>query len=313
MNTSIVYKLSLIALLSGLLFNSSLSAEEVKEKTAFPETEIFLLDLDLTSGSMQVSNGRNVTARPGYDNQPYFTQNSETFLFSRDDGDQTDIYEYDIAKQTATRLTRSDNTEFSPTPFPDNANVAFVSNRNHSLWHASRDNLDKPKWVFANNPIHEPIGYFSWNHDTGYILYWSQYGFSVTLAHESKGDVHYVSGNAIPSTPHIIPGTDKFSFVHRQARGDAWIKEFDPVSKAIRPLTPIVGSNANYTWAPDGSIVMIEGSTLYRWQENGPATWEKISDLTSQGIRSANRVAISPDGKRMAIVGLPVENSAVNK
>jgi Tol biopolymer transport system component len=313
MNTPVVYKFSLIALLSGLLFNSSLSAEEVKEKKAFPETEIFLLDLDLTSDSMQVSNGRNVTARPGYDNQPYFTKNSKTFLFSRDDGDQTDIYEYDIAKQTAERLSRSDNTEFSPTPFLDGSNLAFVTDRSNSIWYASRDDLDNPKWVFAKNPIHEPIGYFSWNHATGDILYWSQYGFSVTLAHESKTDVHYVSGNAIPSTPHIIPGTNKFSFVHRQANGDAWIKELDPVSKAIRPLTPIVGSNANYAWAPDRSIVMIEGSDLYRWRENGAASWDKIGDLTSQGIRSATRVAISPNGKRMAIVGLPLENTEVNK
>lgn len=313
MKTSIVYKLSLIALLSSLLFNSSLSAEEVKEKVSFPETEIFLLDLKLESDAMEISNAKNVTTRPGYDNQPYFTKNSESFVFSRDDGYQTDIYEYDIAKQKAARLSQSDNTEFSPTPFMDGTNLAFVTDRSNSIWYASRDDLDNPKWVFGKNPIHEPIGYFSWNHDTGYILYWSQYGFSVTLAHESKADVHYVSGNAIPSTPHTIPGTDKFSFVHRQANGEAWIKELDPVSKSIRPLTPIVGSNANYAWAPDGSIVMIEGSDLYRWQEKDPATWEKIADLTTQGIRKANRVAISPNGKRMAIVGLPIEIAQVDK
>ena len=313
MNNSIVCRLFLIALLAGLVFNSSVSAEEVKEKVSFPETEIFLLDLKLDSDSMEISSAKNVTARPGYDNQPYFAKNSESFVFSRDDGYQTDIYEYDIANQKTERLIRSDYTEFSPTPFLDGSNLAFVTDRSNSIWYASRDELDNPKWVFAKNPIHEPIGYFSWNHATGDILYWSQYGFSVTLAHESKADVHYVSGNAIPSTPHIIPGTDKFSFVHRQANGDAWIKELDPISKAIRPLTPIVGSNANYAWAPDRSIVMIEGSTLYRWQETGAATWEKISDLTSQGIRSATRVAISPNGKRMAIVGLPVESSAVDK
>ncbi|MFT5611615.1 MAG: Tol biopolymer transport system component [Arenicella sp.] len=313
MNNSIVCRPFFIALLASLVLNSSVSAEEVREKVSFPETDIFLLDLKLDSDSMEISNAKNVTARPGYDNQPYFTKNSESFVFSRDDGYQTDIYEYDIAKQKTERLSRSDNTEFSPTPFLDGSNLAFVTDRSNSIWYASRDELDNPKWVFAENPIHEPIGYFSWNHATGDILYWSQYGFSLTLAHESKTDVHYVSGNAIPSTPHIIPGTNRFSFVHRQANGDAWIKELDPISKAIRPLTPIVGSNANYTWAPDRSIVMIEGHTLYRWQETGSAIWEKISDLTSQGILSASRVAISPNGKRMAIVGLPVESSAVNK
>lgn len=308
MKTSIAYKLSLITIVSGFIFNSNLSAEEAKEKVSFPETEIFLLDLKLGTDSMEVSNARNVTSRVGYDNQPYFTKNSDSFVFSRDDGYQTDIYEYDIAKQKSERLSDSDNTEFSPTPFPNNAKLAFVSDRSNSIWYASRDDIDNPKWVFADNPIHEPIGYFSWNHDTGYILYWSQYGFSVTLAHQSRADVHFVSGNAIPSTPHIIPGTDNFSFVHRQANGEAWIKELDPVSKSIRPLTPIVGSNANYAWAPDGAIAMIEGSKLYRWHKDNP-TWKEVADLTKQGIRNANRVAISPDGKRMAIVGLPIEDA----
>lgn len=80
-----------------------------------------------------------------------------------------------------------------------------------------RGHEDSPKWTMKVPNIEEPVGYFARNHTTGDILYWSRYGFNVTLTDDNKKVYHYVSGNAVPSTPHIIPGTDNFSFVHRQA------------------------------------------------------------------------------------------------
>ena len=283
-------------------------AQEVpeKQKVDFPETEIFLFDLDLTDAENPLSGGKNVTNRAGYDNQPFFTKDSKTFLYSRSDDYQTDVYEYDLASGISTQITRSEATEFSPTPFPDNKSMSFVTNRSNSVWHGTRDDIDNPEWTLTASDNHEPIGYHAWNHKTGDILYWSQYGFNVTLVHESESNYHYVAGNAVPSTPHIIPGTDKFSFVHRQINGSVWIKELDPKTKAVRPLTPTKGSNANYGWTPDGSILMIEDDKLYRWQPE--AEWEEIADLADHGIKNANRLAISPNSKKIAVVGLPEDD-----
>ncbi|MCP5384446.1 MAG: PD40 domain-containing protein [Altererythrobacter sp.] len=273
---------------------------------AFPETEIFLFDYDAGSAGDALSNGRNVTQRTGYDNQPYFTPGSETFLYSRDDGTQTDIWEYDIARGTYTQITRTPESEFSPTPSPDNRTITMVFERNNSIWQIDRSAPDKPEWVLEASGVTEPVGYFARDHELGNVFYWSRYGFNVALTSADEPAYHFITGHAVPSTPHLVPRTTHFSFVHRQTNEEVWIKEFDPDNKSIRPLTPLVGTNANYSWTPDGAILQIEGTKLYRWREGGKG-WKVIADLADHGIASANRIAVSPDGKRIAVVGLARE------
>lgn len=281
-------------------------AEEDTPPPAFPETEIFLFDYDSSAAEGALSGGTNVTNRPGYDNQPHFTPDSTSFVYSRDDGSQTDIWEYDIASGTHRQVTSLPESEFSPTPSPDGTTISMVFERSNSIWQFNRNAPDAPSWVLEAASVPEPVGYFARNHRTGDVLYWSRYGFNVALTHAEKPAYHFVTGHAVPATPHVVPGTDKFSFVHRQTNEQVWIKEFDPATKSIRPLTPIVGSNANYTWAPDGSILQIEGTTVHRWREGGEG-WEAITDLSEQGIESANRIAVSPDGTKIAIVGQPAD------
>lgn len=279
-------------------------SDEDAPPPAYPETDIFLFDYDAASPDQALSGGRNVTNQPRYDNQPFFTKDSETFLYSRDDGTQTDIWEYDIATGTHSQITATPESEYSPTPSPDNQTISMVFERNNSIWHLDRSAVDAPEWSLETAAIEEPVGYFARNYETGDILFWSRYGFNVALTHADRPGYHFVSGHAVPASPRLIPGTDQFSFVHRQTNEEVWIKAFDPVTKAIRPLTPIVGSNAEYGWAPDGSILQIEGTSLYRWRE-GEDGWEEIADFSDQGITSATRIAVSPDGRRIAIVGLP--------
>ncbi len=271
---------------------------------SLPEAEIFLFAYDPEAASDALSGGTNTTRRAGYDNQPFFTGEGETFLYSRGDGIQTDIWEYDIATRRHSRITFTEKSEYSPTPSPDGRTISMVYERNNSIWHLDRDAVDDPAWSLESAGVEEPVGYFALNHETGDILFWSRYGYNVTLTHAKKPVHHFITGHAVPATPHVIPGSRHFSFVHRQDNEEVWIKAFDPETRAVWPLVPIVGSNANHAWTPDGSILQIEGAVLYRWRK-GDADWQKISDLSEHGMASASRVAVSPDGTRIAIVGLP--------
>ena len=202
-----------------LLVPFNVLAADERPKATFPETEIFVFDLDLAADENVVSNGINATSREGYDNQPYFTKDSKSFLYSRGDDYQTDVYEYFLESGESKQITDSTATEFSPTPTPDNTGISFVSDRNASVWLAKRESPNEPQWLIESSNNREPIGYYAWNHVNGDLLYWSQYGFSVTLINAEKGTYHFVSGHAVPSTPQLIPGTNNFSFVHRQTNG----------------------------------------------------------------------------------------------
>lgn len=298
---------TVLALGASLALVAPVAAQdEDSPPPAFPETEIFLFDYDAGAAGDALSSGANVTDRPGYDNQPYFMPDSASFLYSRDDGTQTDIWQYDIAAGTHRQVTFTPESEFSPTPSPDGERFSMVFERNNSIWESGVDTASSPAWLLEASGVSEPVGYFARNWETGHVFYWSRYGFNVAITHANEPSYQFISGHAVPATPHLIPGTGEFSFVHRQTNEQVWIKAFDPETRAIRPLTPIAGTNANYTWAPDGSILQIEGTALYRWREGGKG-WERIADLGDHGIESANRIAVSPDGRRIAIVGQPAD------
>jgi hypothetical protein len=175
---------------------------------------------------------------------------------------------------------------------------------NQSIWTTQRGDA-REQWLLAKQGEREPVGYYSWNHRTGHILYWSRYGFSIRLVHQTKKLSHYVTGDAPPTSPYIIPGTNKFSFLHRQGNGEVWIKELDPGTRAIRPLTRTVGANNNYGWTPQGKIIMAEDGKLHVWSGKADDAWRPFVSLADHGVKDVTRVAISPDGKRLALVGLP--------
>ncbi|WP_185969341.1 PD40 domain-containing protein [Aliiglaciecola sp. M165] len=300
-------KIPLLSILGlGFAFAQALANDEPTEerqKINLPHSDIFVFDLDTDDKSMSLANLRNITNRKGYDNQPYFTKNSDTLIYSRGDDYQTDVYEYSFSSKRSTQLTDSPATEFSPTPSPDNTSVTFVSDRNGGIWTGERKSLNQPRWLLKQHNNQEPVGYFAWDHDSANLLYWSRYGFSIALTNVDTGAYRFISGNTPPSTPHVIPSTNKFSFVHRQTNGQVWIKELDPKTLSIRPLVPVMGSNHNYTWTPTGEILMIQQNVLYRVNPSSDETWAKVADLAEFQLTNANRLAVSPDGKMLAVVG----------
>ena len=282
----------------------SLAAPALAQDAPEAQPDIFLFAYDAAASENALSNGVNTTNRPTlYDNQPFFTPRGATFVYARSDGAQTDVWEYDIASGTHTQITRTPESEYSPTPSPDNRTISVVFERNRSVWQIDRASPDAPAWLLEAAGVDEPVGYFARNHATGDVLFWSRYGYNVALSHAGRPAYHFVSGHALPASPQLIPGTGEFSFVHRQTNDEAWIKAVDPVTRAVRPLTPIAGANANYGWAPDGSILQIEGTLVHRWRA-GSDGWEQIADLAQHGLASATRIAVSPDGSRVAVVGI---------
>jgi WD40 repeat protein len=295
-------------LLASVCIDGLMAADEDEVPAAIPDWEIHLFDLVENEKGYRIENGSTISSNKGYDNQPYFTPGSESILFSSErDGTQTDIYEYFISSKKTEQITDTKSSEYTPKMSPDNLIITFVrdgegANPDQTVWKLNRK-TGETSWAINSK---EPVGYYHLNHETGDVLFWSRYGFSVQYLNIKKNLDRYVSGNAVPGTPKQVPGTDLFSFVHRQMNGEVWIKSFNPETHAITPLAPVEGTNSDYAWAPNGDLFRAEDNVLYVWKKSEASKqWTKVQDMSAMFNGTVFRLAISPDGNMMALVENP--------
>ena len=298
---------SIALLLVCLFFNSVYAAEEgeepAEEQDAIPDSEIYLYELKNIDQAYSIAKGKNISSHKGYDNQPFFTPGGKTILFASErDGKQTDIYEYSIGSEELVQVTRTEFMEYSPKTSPDNQIITFVrdgENPDQTVWKMNRQTGEN-SWAINTK---EPVGYYHLNHENGDVLIWLRYGYSVQYLNLVRNEVRFVSGHAVPGTPKQVPASNRFSFVHRQSNGEMWIKSFDPKTYSITPIAPLSGTNSDYAWAPNGDIFRAENNILYVWgKENSSRQWVKVLDLSDLFKGTITRLAISPDGQKIALV-----------
>lgn len=290
---------SLLLLLANLYYFSTVNAED-KTPPPIPDTEIYLFDVVYQGKIIQLKNAKNISNHSGYDNQPFFTPGDHSILFASErNGKQTDVYEYFIDTGKLKQITQTSFMEYSPMTSADNQTITFVrdgENPNQTIWKMDRKS-GKSEWAITSL---EPVGYYVFGPTQNDVLFWSRYGFNVTYLNLAKKEQFFVSGHAIPSSPKLIPDSHQFSFVHRQANETVWIKVFNPETKSIRSILPISGTNFDYCWTPKGNLLRTEGTVLYLGNEK--TGWGRILDLKTFGLHRVTRLALSSDGKKLALV-----------
>ena len=60
---------------------------------------------------------------------------------------------------------------------------------------------------------------------------------------------------------------------------------------------------ADCAWTPDGTLLMADKDVLYAWRR-GDAAWHRVADLAALGVHGVSRLAVSPNGERLALVAL---------
>lgn len=292
---------------------------------ARPDTEIYLAPLTIENGQIRVGTPANITNNPGYDNQPFFTPDGRAVLFTSvrgsaparadaPDGSQTDIYRYDIAARSITRVTQTPESEYSPTVMPDGSRISVVR--------VEADGAQRLASIAAASPGPQmdvilpdvkPVGYHAWADDHTlalFVLGANGSPATLQLADTRTGRARIVATD-IGRSVLRMPGTVEprhISFVQRQRDGERTlliVKELDPISGTAKPLTPAVeGSReADLAWTPDGTLLMVKDDVLYAWRA-GRENWETVAALSQLSLRGISRLAVSQKGNWIALVGL---------
>jgi WD40 repeat protein len=242
----------------------------------------------------------NITNRDGYDNQPAFTPDGKAILFTRRDGEQTDIWAYDFTTRSSelTRITNTPESEYSPTVTPDGSGISVIrveADGTQRLWQFTRDG-QSPTLILKDI---KPVGYHAWGPDGQLALFVLGNPNTLQVADSRTGRARVVA-QRIGRSVHRIPGRQTISVLHIE--GDMrWIKELDVRTRALRPLVRAIDSGeGDYVWTPDGAILMSDGKTLMRWSVG--TDWTPVADLAPMGLAGVTRMAVSPDGKWLAMV-----------
>ena len=269
-----------------------------------PATDIWLGDLTIREGRATVGRFTNVTARPGYDNQPAFLPDGASFYYTAiGDDAQADIWRYEITAGRATRVTATAESEYSPTPLPGAPGFSVVRVERDSaqrLWRFAPDGSGATLLV----PDLPGVGYHAWA-DPGtlatFILGSPPALVVVALGSGGRDTVARDIGRALQA----VPGRRSVSFAWRADSVTYWLAEADPVTRAATRLVLLPRGAEFHAWAPGGIVLASAGTRLYQWTRDGTGGWTEIADLAPAGLAVITRLAINADGTRIAVVGLP--------
>jgi hypothetical protein len=288
-----------------------------------PDTEIFLARLKLTNGTLELGTPINITNNPGYDNQPFFTPDGKSVLFTSVRGaapgasggslTQTDIYRYDIAAQSVARVTQTPEGEYSPTAMLDGSRISVIRVEADGTQRLASIAPSGPKiQVDVILPDVKPVGYHAWADDRTVAMFiLGGNGAPATLqVGDTRSGKARVVATDIGRSLQRMPGTGAarhISFVQRTREGETvslTIKELDPASGEITTLTPAVAGarEADIAWTPDGTLLMVKDNVLYGWKR-GQSGWKEVASLSRLSLYGATRLAVSPAGDYLALVG----------
>ena len=269
-----------------------------------PGTDIWVFNLTGDGTAVEISSGVRVTNRPGYDNQPHLLPGGRILLFtSIDESGHADILQYDLESGKISHLTETDpESEYSATIMPSQDRVSVIrveADSAQRLW--SFDLSGRNPVVLL--PGIAPVGYHAWINDDRLALF--VLGSPATLQIASlSGGTGEIMAHHIGRSLHRIPASGRVSFVQWEEGGRGTITELDPDTGETRGLAPLLAGNEYFAWTPSGALVMGLGSKLFRQIPGSHGSWTELAELAPAGVDGISRISISPEGDRIAVVGV---------
>jgi dipeptidyl aminopeptidase/acylaminoacyl peptidase len=282
------------------------NASRLAAQQAPPNTDVFLAPIKFKDDKLDVGRTLNITSRHGYDNQPSFTPDGKSVLYTstREDA-QADIYRYDRRSKRTMRLTTSaPESEYSATVMPDGKRFSVIRVERDStqrLWSFDMSGGDA-RVVILNL---KPVGYHVWLDAGNVATYVLGSPNTLYVVGVSTGFTRLVAHDIGRSLVRV-PNQHAFTFLQRA--DSAWWLTLATVPPSgdvkVERLTRMPQGADYLVWTRDGTAVTATGTKLMIWRKGAPS-WTEAADLSSQGVEHVTRLALSPDERTLAFVAEP--------
>ena len=272
--------------------------------SAQENTEVYVFDIHQAYEGIELLNVRNISNNEGYDNQPSFISN-ETLVFAGNNDGQTDISEYNLTSKNQKWVNqKTDGGEYSPQKFPSNNDVAAVRLDKNGL---QRFYVYNSQTGNSSELIKDlQVAYFAFYNDKkilSTILDGDKMDLVMIDLPSKKADtLFYNAGRSLQKVPKT--NSMSYSLVNEEGNLDLYLLDMNTYESFFVTELPI--GIQDCVWINDTQILVGSGNKLYMYDTLGESEWNRVASLEEYGIKNITRMAISPDGKKLAVVAQPM-------
>lgn len=287
-------KLNSNCILLFLMLSMHASAQHVLE------SDIWLADIRIKENSIYFGAAKNSTNSPGYDNQPYFL-NDTTLLYTRIAGDlQADIYQYFLGKKINVKFTDTKESEYSARLIPSKKAISVVEVEKDSaqrIWRFDLAGKDGTVYI----PHIDSVGYYAWLNDSTFAAFILTEPSSLQICSTTHKNTKTIATNIGRCMQVSTFGNLYFTRLEKDSvRWLCRTESNGEITKLIefyKGVEDFVLSNNNIVFcAKEGMIYYSDNQFISGWRLCG--------NFSAYGVNNINRLALSPDNKKMALVNV---------
>lgn len=262
-------------------------------------TKVTVFDIDSVYEGLEVFNPHQISVEGNYSNQPFFISNDELLLSAERNG-QTDVLKYNFKTNKKEFLTQTDGSEYSPQPIPKTSKIAAVRLEKNGLQRFYQYDLENKKSSILIENI--AVAYFRFI-DSKKVL--------ATILNDQVMDLVSINLNSAEIDTLFtdagrgiekIPNSKQVSYTLKNKIGRWDLYGMSEVYKNSYFITELPNGVQDYVWINENQILIGVDNKLFIFDTFGESHWVHAGSLKSYGIKNISRLAISPDGKKLAIV-----------
>ncbi|MGD1846469.1 MAG: TolB family protein [Salibacteraceae bacterium] len=266
-------------------------------------SEVYLIPVSGSGADLQLGEAINISQRPGYDNQPWFSPDGQQVIFSSLRDGQADLYAYSIAKKKLRAITQTPTSEFSPRITPDGQHLSCIvvePDSTQRIW--------QMPWKPSGGPIQKlelaaphlrRLGYYAWIDQQHLALFVITEPFSLQVATANAPTPKVVTA---PIGRCVLPVPDEpaASFVDKRD-SNSWVIKKYRADRPLRDLIPALDQQEDFCWTSEGGLLMFnKNGVLHYYHPKHHRQWQPIG-ATGLGA-NLSRLSFDPQGKYLAVV-----------
>ncbi|MBL7930901.1 MAG: PD40 domain-containing protein [Bacteroidia bacterium] len=267
-------------------------------RSQVPNTDVWLFKLELNKQKETVlTEPFNVSNREGYDNQPSFSPDTKSLFYvtMKDDG-QTDIYCYDLKSKINKPITRSKESEYSPSLVPSGKKLATVMVEKDSV---QRIHLLNPELGFDDAKIDiDSVGYYTFINSDTLIYYKLTQPHSLRYYSQSQKEDKWLCNNPIRTFKMVNRHCVIYGM--KDSASVTFYKYDFLLRKAVR-YASYASTSEDIFWDEQLGLLKSEGTQILRYDEE-KREWLLLYELSPFGIKKITRFCVDPGHKYLSVV-----------